>query len=57
MTEELIDEVYELLHAGLQIHEVARKLNVDIDDVEVLVFGFPGSSLDNYDPHEDIGLL
>lgn len=57
MTEELIDEVYELLHAGLQIHEVARKLNVDIDDVEVLVFGYPGSSLDNYDPLEDIGLL
>ena len=57
MTEELIDEVYELLHAGYQIHEVARILNVDIDGVEVLVFGYPGSSLDNYDPLEDIGLL
>ncbi len=57
MTDKFKKECRELLDAGYQIHEVARMLNVDIDDVEVLVFGFPGSSLDNYDPYEDIGLL
>lgn len=57
MTEELRRQIHELLHAGYQIHEVSRMLNVKIDDVEVLVFGYQGSSLNNYDPYEDIGLL
>jgi len=57
MTDKFKKECRELLDAGYKIHEVARMLNVDIDEVELLVFGFPGSSLVNYDPYEDIGLL
>ena len=57
MTDKFKKECRELLDSGYQIHEVARMLNVDIGEVELLVFGYPGSCLDDCDPYEFIGLL